>query len=430
MRKRVEETLDLLGLAELRRPRRCASCPAASSSAWRSARCSPRTRGCWCSTSRRPRWTRPRPRRCWRRSPGWCTTSASPSCWPSTGWSGSCSTPTGSLHLPGDGTVVDGPPAADARRPPRSRRRWSSSAGWPAGSRCRCRCATPAGRPAALRHRLALRAAPPRADRAAAGADRSLRRTRRRRSGYGDAGRGARGRPGPGGRRGRRADGPQRRRASPRCCGRCRARGAAARRVGRRRRPATRRDLPRRGPRALVGLVPQTPDRPALPRHGRRRAARRPTDESRRRRPARARRSWTGSPPASTDGAAPARPVRGPAAGAGPRRPALGRAAGRAARRTDPGAGLPREGRPARDAGGLAADGHCVVVCHPRRGVRRGVRRPGRRAWPRASVVADGPAADVLAALARLRAPGREGARPAAVPHRGRGPPALDGVAS
>ena len=32
------------------------------------------SRRCSCSTSRPPRWTRPRPRRCWRRSPGSCTT--------------------------------------------------------------------------------------------------------------------------------------------------------------------------------------------------------------------------------------------------------------------------------------------------------------------------------------------------------------------
>ena len=38
MRKRVEETLDLLGIAELR-DRRSTSCPAASSSGWPSARC-------------------------------------------------------------------------------------------------------------------------------------------------------------------------------------------------------------------------------------------------------------------------------------------------------------------------------------------------------------------------------------------------------
>ena len=42
----------------------CARCPAASSSGSPSARCSPCTRGCWCSTSRPRRSTRPPPRRC------------------------------------------------------------------------------------------------------------------------------------------------------------------------------------------------------------------------------------------------------------------------------------------------------------------------------------------------------------------------------
>ena len=55
----------------------CAPCPEDSSSGSRSARCSPCTRGCWCSTSRPRRSTPPPPRTCWRRSPGWCTTSAS-----------------------------------------------------------------------------------------------------------------------------------------------------------------------------------------------------------------------------------------------------------------------------------------------------------------------------------------------------------------
>ena len=102
--------------------------------------------GCWCSTSRPRRSTRPRPRRCWPRSPGWCTTSARPSSSPSTGWSGCCSTPTAMLLV--DGGRVGRRHAGRGRwRPARSRRRWSSWAGWPAGRRCRCRCATPAAWP-------------------------------------------------------------------------------------------------------------------------------------------------------------------------------------------------------------------------------------------------------------------------------------------
>ena len=64
MRKRVEETLDLLGLADLRDRPLHDALRAASSSGSRSARCSPPTRGCSCSTSRPRRSTRPPPRRC------------------------------------------------------------------------------------------------------------------------------------------------------------------------------------------------------------------------------------------------------------------------------------------------------------------------------------------------------------------------------
>ena len=111
MRKRVEETLDLLGLAELRDGRRCTSCPAASSNASRSAPCSPSIRACSCSTNRPPRSTRPPRRRCSRRSPGSCTTSASPSCWPSTGSSASRSTRTASCTCRATAAVVAGDPA-------------------------------------------------------------------------------------------------------------------------------------------------------------------------------------------------------------------------------------------------------------------------------------------------------------------------------
>ena len=145
MRKRVEETLDLLGIAELRRRplRDAVRRPAAAGRDRLGA--DRRTRGCWCSTSRRRRSTRPRPRRCSPRSRGWSTTSASP-----------CVMAEHRLER-----VVQ---YADrcvpsARRRPRcvraarrrcwptrrSRRRWSSSAGSPAGRRCRCRCATRAG---------------------------------------------------------------------------------------------------------------------------------------------------------------------------------------------------------------------------------------------------------------------------------------------
>ena len=64
------------------------------------------------------------------------------------------------IHLPGDGTVTDGPPADDVRRPRRSRRRSWSSAGLRAGRRCRCRSATPAARPRTAARPI-CRATPP-----------------------------------------------------------------------------------------------------------------------------------------------------------------------------------------------------------------------------------------------------------------------------
>ena len=77
MRKRVEEVLDLLGLAELRdRPLRTLSGGQQQRVAIGSVLTAhPRSS---CSTSRRPRSTRPRPRTCSPRSPAWCTTSGSP----------------------------------------------------------------------------------------------------------------------------------------------------------------------------------------------------------------------------------------------------------------------------------------------------------------------------------------------------------------
>ena len=78
MRRRVEETLDLLGLAELR------DRPIATLSGGQQQRVAigsvltPHP-GSWSWTSRPPRWTRRRPRRSWRSSSGWSTTWAPPS---------------------------------------------------------------------------------------------------------------------------------------------------------------------------------------------------------------------------------------------------------------------------------------------------------------------------------------------------------------
>ena len=97
--------------ARARRPARtgrCTSCPAASSSGSRSARCSPRTRGCSCSTSRPRRSTRPPPRRCSPRSPGSCTTSASPCVLAEHRLERVVQYADRVIHLPGDGTVPTG----------------------------------------------------------------------------------------------------------------------------------------------------------------------------------------------------------------------------------------------------------------------------------------------------------------------------------
>ena len=104
--------------------------------------------------------SRRRPRRCWPPSPGWSTTSGSPCCWPSTGWSGWSSTPTGSSRCRADGSVRTGPPADHARPPPTWHHRWSSWAGWPDGSRCRCRSATPVDGPGRCAERIGRPAGP------------------------------------------------------------------------------------------------------------------------------------------------------------------------------------------------------------------------------------------------------------------------------
>ena len=94
---------------------RCTSCRAASCNASRSARCSPRTRRCSCSTSRRRRSTRPARKRCWPRSPGWCTTSASPCVMAEHRLERVVQYADRVVYLPGDGTVVEGEPGRRAR---------------------------------------------------------------------------------------------------------------------------------------------------------------------------------------------------------------------------------------------------------------------------------------------------------------------------
>src|SRR5579875_2100605 len=73
-------------------------------------------------------------------------TSVSPWCWPSTGWNGCCPTPTGSSRCP---ATAPSPPGIRPRSWPgrASHHRSPSWACWPAGTRCHCPCGTPGGGP-------------------------------------------------------------------------------------------------------------------------------------------------------------------------------------------------------------------------------------------------------------------------------------------
>lgn len=73
MRRRVEETLDLLGIADLRH-RALRTLSGGSGSGSRSGRSSPHNPACWSSTSRPPHSTRRPPRKCSPRCSAWCTT--------------------------------------------------------------------------------------------------------------------------------------------------------------------------------------------------------------------------------------------------------------------------------------------------------------------------------------------------------------------
>ena len=132
MRKRVEETLDLLG--HRRAARRAAARPVRRPAAAgrRSAPCSPRHPRVLVLDEPTSALDPTAAEEVLAASPGWCTTSASPCWWPSTGSSGSCSTPTASCTLPGDGTVRDGPPADVLADSPAGAagRRARPAAGW------------------------------------------------------------------------------------------------------------------------------------------------------------------------------------------------------------------------------------------------------------------------------------------------------------
>ena len=136
MRRRVEETLDLLGISALRHrdlrqlsggeQQRVAlgsvlDHASARAGARRADQC-PRPDGCR-GRAGHPDATGPRSRR-------------APWCWPSTGWNGWCRSPTRWSRWPGTGRC-ERAPRSTCSRTQQSLRRWSSSAGRPAGSRCR-----------------------------------------------------------------------------------------------------------------------------------------------------------------------------------------------------------------------------------------------------------------------------------------------------
>ena len=258
MRKRVEETLDLLGLAELRdrplrdalrrpaaagRDRLGADRAPAGAGARRADLGARPDRGRGGAGRDHPAGARPRHHGRAGRAPA--------------GAGGAVRRPGA---VPGrrrhGGRRAAGRAAGDQRR---SRRRSSSSAGSPAGHRCRCRCATPAARPAPLRERLSCRPRRrPDGRPASATAPIALTargvavRLRRRRS------RCARSTWTLRRRRGRRADGPQRLGQVLAAVGAAGLRAAAGRHgAGRRARDPAR--LSAAAARQLVGLVPQTP---------------------------------------------------------------------------------------------------------------------------------------------------------------------------
>ena len=417
MRKRVEETLDLLGLADLRRPRAARAVRRPAAARGHRRRCSPPTRASSCSTSPPPPSTPPRPKRCWPPSPASCTTSASPSCWPSTGSSGWCSTPTGSSTCPATARSADGSPAVDVRDDDgRAARR---RAGPPA--RVGAAAAVGARRPAPGRRRCATRSAPhavpaprviPAAGRRVAltaqGRGRALRRRRRR----------ARGRPRPDVGTGHRADGPQRLGQVVAAVGAAglRARASAA---GSTSPAATPRALPAAAARALGRAGAADPGRPALPR---------PRSAPNSPRPTASRAPSATSARELLDRLAPGIPDD-----LHPRDLSEGqrlslvlavqlRATPQVVLLDEPTRGLDYPAKQAliRIVDGLAAEGRAVVDLHARRRVRRRGRRPGRR---------DGRGRDRgrrpddrrHRRVAGLRPADGQDPGPAAVPHRGAG---------
>ena len=166
MRKRVEETLDLLGHRRAARAARSARSPAGSSSASRSAPCSPRTRRVLVldepTSALDPTAAEEVLAAVTRlvHDLGVTVVMAEHRLERVVQYADRV------VHLAGDGARRGRRRRADdARTIAESRRRSSSSAGSPGGTRCRCRCATRAGCAAPLRARLGV-AAPRRGRRA------------------------------------------------------------------------------------------------------------------------------------------------------------------------------------------------------------------------------------------------------------------------
>ena len=253
MRRRVEEMLDLLGLAELRDRRSARRCRAASSSASPSGRCWPPHPGCSCSTSPRRRSTRRAAEEVLAALPGSSTTSGITVLLAehrlervvqyADRWSLLAATPRPGRRRP---PIV----LADSPGRPAGRR---SSAGWPAGTRCRCRCATRAGLAVPLRERLEPR---PRAAPPAHPAGAVAVTVRGLPAGYGDRPR-SRGRPDAPRRARSWPDGPQRRRQVDAAATLAGASPRSRHGAGRRRRPG--RDRGRASWSSQVGFVPQDP---------------------------------------------------------------------------------------------------------------------------------------------------------------------------
>ena len=331
-------------------------------------------------------------------------------CWsPSTGWSGWCRSPTGCSCVE-DGAVRGGPPAELLRRLRRSPRRWSSSAGSPAGSRCRCRCARRAGaRPCcatapgrARRRRTAARRRRPRAGRARASVVRYGRTVAVR-----DVDLDARGR------RGDRADGPQRVGQVVAAVGAAGLRPRAAPGTVSVRRASTRPPCRRRGRARWSGwcrrppsdlLYLETVDAECA-RRRRRRPARRRAACRRAARPARARASTAPRTRATCPRASGSRWCWRSCSPRGPR--VL------AARRADPRPGLRRQAaRSPRSSRDLAARraAACCVATHDVEFVAQVADRVVVLAG--GEVVSDGADRRGARRVAGLRPAGRQGARP------------------